>query len=83
MYPLPVVSEEPGSGLAISARLVELMGGKLGVVSEEGKGSTFGFALSLGIRQGAAAVPDLPGCCPGSAVDRQPGCHPGGSGADV
>ena len=57
-----------GLGLAISARLVELMGGKIGVVSEEGKGSTFGFSLPLGIRQGAAAVPDLPGALTGQRV---------------
>ena len=32
-----------GLGLAISTRLVEMMGGKLGVESEEGEGATFSF----------------------------------------
>jgi len=38
-----------GLGLTISARLVELMGGQLTVDSEEGRGSTFRFTLSLGL----------------------------------
>jgi len=36
-----------GLGLTISRRLVEMMGGRIGVHSEEGKGSQFWFTLEL------------------------------------
>ncbi|WP_158527344.1 hybrid sensor histidine kinase/response regulator [Pelagibaculum spongiae] len=38
-----------GLGLAISRQLVELMGGKISIDSEEGKGSTFYFELPMKI----------------------------------
>ncbi|GAB3888934.1 GAF domain-containing hybrid sensor histidine kinase/response regulator [Spirosoma agri] len=49
-----------GLGLAITRQLLELMGSQLTVDSQEGKGSTFSFALSL------AVVADAPTGLPAS-----------------
>jgi len=40
-----------GLGLAISKRLIELMGGEIGVESDEGRGATFWFTVTLPLGQ--------------------------------
>lgn len=51
--------EGTGLGLAITRRLIEMMGGGVWVESEEGKGSCFGFKMTLDLASGEQPAPPL------------------------
>jgi CheY-like chemotaxis protein len=57
-----------GLGLTISRQLTQLMGGKIGLVSKPGKGSTFFVEISLAKQSGEALRAKVPGTVRGLRV---------------
>ncbi len=71
-----------GLGLAISKRLVELMGGEIGVASEAGAGSEFWFTVRLGKQSQPENSFEQP---PANSPPTEPGEHlsPASAGTDA